>query len=126
MAGYDWNKNGEKDMFDTYMDMKIMSRISKEDNNEEVDVDDDFGENFINDIEYESNDKKLKGISMCGKVLYDATKDSNVVSIIKCILVTLFCIGGIILPVATDMGTLGTLVCIFGGVGLSILILKNV
>ena len=30
------------------------------------------------------------------------------------------------LPVATDMGTLGTLVCIFGGVGLSILILKNV
>lgn len=126
MAGYDWNKNGKKDMFDTYMDMEIMSKTSKKCNNEEVDVDDDFGDDFVNDIEYESNDKELKGISMGRKVLYDATKDSNVVSIIKCILVTLFCIGGIVLPVATDMGTLGTLVCIFGGVGLNVLILKNV
>lgn len=126
MAGSDWNKNGKKDMFDTYMDMKIMSKISNEDNNEEVDEDDDFGDDFVNDIEYESNDKELKGISMGGKVLYDATKDSNVVSILKCILVALFCIGGIVLPVATDMGTIGTLVCIFGGVGLSVLILKNV
>ena len=126
MAGYDWNKNGKKDMFDTYIDMKIMSKISKEDNNEEVDEDDDFGDDFVNDIEYESNRKELKGISMGGKVLYDATKDSNAVSILKCVLVTLFCIGGIVLPVATDMGTIGTLICIFGGVGLSVLILKNV
>lgn len=126
MAGYDWNKNGKKDMFDTYMDMEIMSTTSKKGNNEEADVDDDFGDDFVNDIEYESNDKEFKGFSLGGKVLYDATKDSNGVSIIKCILVTLFCIGGIVLPVATDMGTLGTLVCIFGGVGLSVLILKNV
>ena len=126
MAGYDWNKNGKKDLFDTYMDMEIMSKTSKKGNDEEVDVDEDFGDDFVNDIEYESNDKELKGISIGGKVLYDATKDSNGVSIIKCILVTLFCIGGIVLPVATDMGTLGTLVCIFGGVGLSVLILKNV
>ena len=126
MAGSDWNKNGKKDMFDTYMDMKIMSKISNEDNNEEVDEDDDFGDDFVNDIEYESNDKELKGISMGGKVLYDATKDSNGVTILKSLLVALFCIGGIVLPVATDMGTIGTLVCIFGGVGLSVLILKNV
>ena len=73
-----------------------------------------------------SKNEEFKGFTFGRKVLYDATKDSNGVSIIKCILVTLFCIGGIVLPVATDMGTLGTLVCIFGGVGLSVLILKNV
>lgn len=126
MAGYDWNKNGKKDMFDTYMDMEIMSKTSKKGNDEKVDVDEDFGDDFVNDIEYESNNEEFKGFSLGGKVLYDATKDSNVVSIIKCILVTLFCIGGIVLPIATDMGTIGTLVCIFGGVGLSVLILKNV
>ena len=63
---------------------------------------------------------------MGGKPLYDATKDSNGVTILKSLLVTALCIGGIILPVAADMGPLGTLLCIFGGLGLSILILKNV
>ena len=63
---------------------------------------------------------------MGGKSLYDATKDSNGVTILKCLLVAALCIGGIALPVAADMGTLGTLLCIFGGLGLSILILKNV
>lgn len=73
-----------------------------------------------------SNNEEFKGFSLGGKVLYDATKDSNEVSIIKCILVTLFCIGGIVLPVAPDMGAIGTLICIFGGLGISVLILKNV
>ena len=72
------------------------------------------------------DNKELKGISMGGKPLYDASKDSNGVTVLKCFLVTALCIGGIILPVATDMGTLGTLLCIFGGLGLSVLILKNV
>ena len=63
---------------------------------------------------------------MGGKPFYDATKDSNGVTIFKCLLTTILCIGGIVLPVVAEMGTLGTLLSIFGGLGLSILILKNV
>jgi hypothetical protein len=37
-----------------------------------------------------SNNEEFKGFSLGGKVLYDATKDSNGVSIIKSILVTIF------------------------------------
>lgn len=70
--------------------------------------------------------QNLGGISMGDKPLYDASKDSNGVTIFKCLLVTALCIGGIALPVAADMGPLGTLFCIFGGLGLSVLILKNV
>ena len=62
---------------------------------------------------------------MGGKPLYDATKDSNGVTILKSLLVTALCIGGIVLPVMAEMGTLGTLLCIFGGIGLSLLVLKN-
>ena len=112
-GGFDWNGNGKKDHFDRFMDMKV-SGGSKSDNAPN------------SSSKKKSNDDELKGISMGGKPLYDATKDSNGVTILKCLLVTALCIGGIALPVAADMGTLGTLLCIFGGLGLSILILKNV
>ena len=111
-GGFDWNGNGKKDHFDRFMNMKA-SGSSKPDNAPN------------SSSKKRSNDEELKGISMCGKPLYDATKDSNGVTILKCLLVTALCIGGIALPVAADMGTLGTLLCIFGGLGLSILILKN-
>lgn len=78
------------------------------------------------DLNRSSNESRnLSGISMGGKPLYDASKDSNGVTILKCFLVTALCIGGIALPVAAEMGPIGTLLCIFGGVGLSILLLKN-
>ena len=112
-GGFDWNGNGRKDHFDRFMDMKV-SGDSKFDNTPN------------SSSKKKANDEELKGISMGGRSLYDATKDSNVVTILKCLLVTALCVGGIVLPVAVDMGTLGTLLCIFGGLGLSILILKNV
>ena len=112
-GGFDWNGNGKKDHFDRFMDMKVSDRNKPE--------------NTPNSSSNKkSNNEELKGISMSGKPFYDATKDSNAVTILKCLLVTALCIGGIAFPVVAEMGTLGTLLCIFGGLGLSILILKNV
>ena len=112
-GGFDWNGNGKKDYFDRFMDMKV-SGSSKSDNTPK------------SSSNKKSDDEELKGISMGGKPFYDATKDSNGVTIFKCLLTTILCIGGIVLPVVAEMGTLGTLLSIFGGLGLSILILKNV
>lgn len=67
----------------------------------------------------------LQGVTLFGKPLYDATKDSNLTIIIKSLIVIILCIGGIILPIMTDMGTIGKLICVFFVVTLSILILKN-
>ena len=110
--GFDWNGNGKKDNFDRFMDMKVSEEI-----------------NSNNTPNSSTNQKKtneeLKGISMGGKPLYDATKDSNGIIIFKCLLVTVLCLGGIIIPVMAEMEILGTLLCIFGGLGLSVLILKN-
>ncbi len=123
-GGFDWNGNGKNDAFDNYMDMKVSGN----------DGSDSDGDEGVTNARPTSTHKKsdnaneskgLEGISMDGKPLYDATKDSNGVTILKSLLVTALCIGGIALPVAADMGPLGTLLCIFGGLGLSILVLKN-
>ena len=46
--------------------------------------------------------------------------------VIKSLLVTLLCIDGIIIPVVAEMGELATIISIFAGLGLSVLVLKNV
>lgn len=121
---FDWNGNGKSDAFDNYMDMKVSGSDSS--SNDDESEANDSSSSSCKKTSNTTDNKELKGISMGGKPLYDATKDSNGVTILKCLLVTALCIGGIALPVAADMGTLGTLLCIFGGLGLSILILKNV
>lgn len=73
-----------------------------------------------------SSNEKFKGIFVGRKKIYDASKDSNGVTILKCLLVTILCVGGVILPIAAEMETLGTILCIFGSLGLSVLILKSV
>ena len=73
-----------------------------------------------------NSNEELKGISIGGKQIYDATKDSNGVTILKCLLVTILCIGGIVVPVIAEMEESGTILCIFTGLELSVLILKNV
>ena len=122
---FDWNGNGKTDAFDNYMDMKVSGSDSLDSDGEEIET------NISSTSPYKKSgnaneSKELKGISTGGKPLYDATKDSNGVAILKSLLATALCIGSIVLPVAADMGTLGTLFCLFGGLGLSILILKNV
>lgn len=44
MPKFDWNGNGKKDNFDRFMDMKIMSDLSKntDDNIDDEDIIDDF------------------------------------------------------------------------------------
>ena len=121
---FDWNGNGKSDAFDNYMDMKVSGSDSS--GNDDESEANDTSSSSCKKTSNITDNKELKGISMGGKPLYDATKDSNGVTILKCLLVTALCIGGIALPVVADMGTLGTLLCIFGGLGLSILILKNV
>ena len=121
---FDWNGNGKSDAFDNYMDMKVSGSDSS--SNDDESEANDSSSSSCKKTSNTTDNKELKGISMGGKPLYDATKDSNGVTILKCLLVTALCIGGIALPVVADMGTLGTLLCIFGGLGLSILILKNV
>ena len=73
-----------------------------------------------------SSNEEFKGIFVGRKKIYDASKDSNGVTILKCLLVTILCVGGVILPIAAEMETLGTILCIFGSLGLSVLILKSV
>ena len=123
-GGFDWNGNGKSDAFDNYMDMKVSSSDSSDSDGNESGT--SASPTSTHKKSSNSNEsKELKGISIGGKPLYDATKDSNGVTILKSLLVTALCIGGIVLPVAADMGILGTLLCIFGAIGLSILILKN-
>ena len=122
LGGFDWNGNGKRDAFDSYVDMQIINGNNSSDDAEESNTNTKSNKTDSKPTDNE----ELKGISVGGKPLYDASKDSNGITVLKCFLVTALCIGGIILPVATDMGTLGTLLCIFGGLGLSVLILKNV
>lgn len=62
---------------------------------------------------------------MGGKPLYDATGDSDGMVAFKSLCATTILIAGIVIPVKEGMGQLGTLICIFGGIGLAIAILKN-
>ena len=119
--GFDWNGDGKSDAFDTYMDMKVSGRDSSDSNGDESETNSTH-KKYSNPNE----NKELKGISIGGKPLYDATKDRNGVTILKCLLVTALCVGGIALPVMAEMGTLGTLLSIFGGIGLSLLVFKNI
>ena len=124
-GGFNWNGNGKRDAFDNYMDMKVSVSDSSDSDGDESGS--SASPTSTHRKSSNSNkSKELKGISMVGKPLYDATKDRNGVTILKSLLVTALCIGGIALPVVADMGPLGTLLYIFGGLGLSILILKNV
>ena len=55
MPGFDWNKNGKKDNFDRYMDMKVMSSVSDDANSNNFDVDDEFDEDSEEEIYDEIN-----------------------------------------------------------------------
>lgn len=65
------------------------------------------------------------GISFAGMPLYDATKDTPGMTILRSVLVIIFCISGFALPCIFDTSGLGTLFCLFGAVALSMLVMKN-
>ena len=49
MSGFDWNGNGSRDAFDSFMDMKIMSDTSSDNDDEISDYGDDAAHDFLND-----------------------------------------------------------------------------
>ena len=52
MPKFDWNNNGKKDIFDQYMDMKVMSNESYDVDTDDFDLDD---KEDIYDLEHEEN-----------------------------------------------------------------------
>lgn len=95
--GFDWN--GKTDSFDHYMDMKAADSLKA------------------------SSGSRTK--SSGGIILYDSTKDSDGVALMKALAVCGLCLVGMMVPATSGMGDLGTLVWLGGCIGLSIRILKN-
>jgi len=106
--GFDWNRNGKTDAFDHFMNIKAASSSLT-----------------AKQTKQELHSENASGIEMGGKQIYDATKDSNGIVILKSLLVVGLCIAGIFLPVAADMEGLAVALCPLAAVGLSVLILKN-
>lgn len=116
--GHDWNGNGKTDAFDHYMNMKIIAASSK---------DNASGNAPGNSTKTTGGNEKPEaaGISMFGKPMYDATKDSSGMTILKSLLVVGLCIAGIAIPVAGEMEGLAVALFPLGAVGLSVLIMRN-
>lgn len=92
--------------------------MNKDMRNEEFDLMDE-------DFEVMNPDGKPKGIVVGKKLLYDASKDSSGVILIKSLLVILLCVGGFVLPIVLDMEQGSMVLCIFAAIGLSLAIFKN-
>lgn len=109
----DWNHNGKRDAFDAFVDMKIIEEVNKAENDKKNSADNtiDYSSNYKKD----NNERKITGISMGGKPLYDATKDSDWVVAGKCFFATGIIIAGIAIPVIVGMEGPGVIICIFGG-----------
>ena len=120
-GGFDWNGNGKSDAFDSFMDMKVSGSDGSDNGNEEG------GTSRSPDSPYNriSNTDENKETYAGGKPLYDATKDSDGVAALKGLVVTGLCVGGVALAVSAEAGAVGLLICVFGAIALSILILKN-
>ena len=103
--GFDWNGNGRKDSFDHYMDMKAAGSAGSRSQLKEP----------------AGARKKSSG----GIVIYDSTKDSDCVALVKALTVCCLCLGGMLLAVMSNTGDLGTALCLLGGPVLSFMILKN-
>ena len=116
--GFDWNGNGSSDAFDHYMDMTVMAEADSDSEGAE-------GGGYSGSKSANCSKNEITGISMGGKPLYDATKDSSGVTILKSLLVVALCIGGIALPVAAEMEGIAVALFPLGAVGLGVLILKN-
>ena len=86
----DWNHNGKRDAFDAFVDMKIIDAVNKTDES-------------TNDMSRDKEKREITGISMGGKPLYDATKDSDGIVAFKSLCATDILISGIVIPVKEGM-----------------------
>ena len=128
---FDFDGDGEMDIFERAAEMQFIDEVILAEEQRRKEHDEflyDENEFLIDQLPSKPQKKKrgeVIGISFMGKPLYDARKDSDGMKILKSLTVTALCIGGMALPIATDMGELGMLLCLAGAVGLSMLILKN-
>ncbi len=114
--GFDWNGNGGKDAFDHYMDMKATGSQP-----ETMGLSGRSAGPAGGGIRPSNLQKKTSG----GIILYDSTKDSDGVALLKALAVCGLCLVGMAVLVTSGMGDLGTLVWLGSCIGLSFRILKN-
>lgn len=119
---FDFNSDGKTDAFERAVEYQFLNDVVFADDGTSEDEDSD-SDNLSRSTNPSAS--SAAGISMGGKVIYDATKDSNGGSILKSLLVIGLCIAGIAIPVFASME--GFVLALFplGAVGLSVLILKN-
>ena len=97
MPRFDWNGNGKRDLFDDYMDMKVMEEVNKKNDIDDYDDDYDtlpsFGEVSSN-YEYNTRIENRNSVSETNSGNY---RDSNLMVIFKCLLVLGMCVGAMAL-----------------------------
>ena len=71
MPNFDWNKNGKKDAFDRYMDIKVMSNVSENDDLDNLNIDE------IDDIDFDTLDIDDDEYSWRSNYDYDFDTDIN-------------------------------------------------
>lgn len=125
---FDFNSDGKMDAFERAAEYQFLNDVvfADDDTSEDEDSDsDDLSRSTRPSASRNPSVSSAAGISMGGKVIYDATKDSNSGSIFKSLLVIGLCIAGIAIPVSVGMEGFALALFPLGAVGLSILILKN-
>ena len=108
--GFDWSGNGRYDAFDDYMNMEAAGGSGA-----------GRGQGAADGKGPRINQKKPSG----GIVIYDSTKDSDGIALVKALTVCGLCILGFAVPVSVGMGDLGTILWMGGCIGLSVKVLKN-
>ena len=128
-SGFDWNGNGKHDSFDDFMNMKIAS--DNMENSCKLDKYDDETDELSDNIQKSYHQKRQQSdegkpvILLGNKPIYDSSKDSNGVVILKSFLVVALCVAGFVIPIMLELGSIGIALCLFGAVAASIAILNN-
>jgi len=116
MVGFDWNKNGKHDLFDAYMDIKVIERVNKK-----------IEQNRISHNTYKSSDENCaKENKTQIKPICNTKNDNDGVIIFKSVVSVLLCLLGIMIPVILDLNGIVILLSIFGCLAASIAILKSI
>ena len=101
---FDINRDGKMDANERTLEFMVISECSKQE-------------------ERSSSENRSKKAN--GKVFYDASSEHPLVTVLKCLLAIAFCVGGIVIPIKSDMGALGFGLLAVCGALLGAAILKN-
>ena len=129
---FDFNKDGKMEAFERaaecqFLDEVVFSDDSSFDGNSDSETSPlSTSSSFTRNVSTSKTKKpEVTGISIGGKTIYNATKDSHGVTIFKSLLVIGLCIAGIAIPVCADMEGIAVALFPLGAVVLSALILNN-